>query len=89
MGADVGKRAEFGDRSAGPFRTGGRGVDVDDADDLEYGYGDADVPGGSIKLEMDGDSLARLPIRCDTACGGPNGFCGGRVLSLVEDRIGS
>ena len=49
-----------------------------------------DVVGGSIKLAMEGDALARLAdIGGVDACGGLKGLCGTLGGSIVEERTGS
>ena len=55
------------------------------------GYGDIEVTlGGSIRLEMEGDALARFADFCGEAWAGAlKGVCDTGDASTVVDRIGS
>ena len=53
------------------------------------GYVTGGAFGGSIKLDIDGDSLARLVLFMGDDCCGPNGFVNCLGTSKVDERIGS
>ena len=53
------------------------------------GYVTGRAFGGSIRLDIDGDSLARLVLFKGDDCCGPKGLVNGFGASNVDDRIGS
>lgn len=53
------------------------------------GYVTGEAFGGSIKLEMEGDALARFADFMGDECGALNGLVNCLGASTVDDRMGS